>query len=221
MKKTARFCSLLLVLVLLAGAFSVSAYAKKPYTVYRLDAPTDVTLELPCADEAAVIENLRSNASVDASNGIKSLQIAWCLPENAVYNAAPGAVNTFCWTAEKNKDYDFSAVVASGTILVTNHSHVWREDGTYPRTTLSCTEAQTFWKSCVCGTVSDTVYYETAAAAGHSWSEWEWRSAKADARTCSVCGEAETRQYPAFEILNRLLRYLVKAVIAALKQISG
>jgi len=84
-----------------------------------LTAPTDVTLSQTVANYEAVIALLPSTVNVTTTCETTSLPINWSF--TGIFNAAPGAQNTFAWAAELGGILP-NGVTTYGTIVVTNYT---------------------------------------------------------------------------------------------------
>lgn len=87
--------------------------------INALTPPGNQTLEDYFSDAQAVIATLPKTTTGTTAKGNVDVDITWNC--NGTYNSAPGAENTFTWTATAPENYEFaSGVDTTGTITVTN-----------------------------------------------------------------------------------------------------
>jgi len=93
--------------------------AADPPNLITLTVPTDVTLSQAVANYEAVIALLPDMVNVTTTDATTSLPINWSF--TGIFNTAPGAQNTFAWTAELGGILP-NGVTTYGTIVVTNYT---------------------------------------------------------------------------------------------------
>jgi hypothetical protein len=99
------------------GNVVTAEFVAPPETLQTLTAPTNTTLSQTAADGAAAIALLPTTVTVTTTGMTTSLPINWSV---AGFDAAPGATNTFTWTAQLGGILPGS-IITTGTIVVTNH----------------------------------------------------------------------------------------------------
>lgn len=90
--------------------------------INTLTPPGNQTLDEYCSDAQAVIAKLPTTATGTATSGNNvQVTLEWRIEGGNSYNSAPGATNSFTWTAAAPENYAFaSGVDTTGTITVTN-----------------------------------------------------------------------------------------------------
>ena len=90
--------------------------------INTLTPPGNQTLDEYCSDAQAVIAKLPTTATGTATSGNNvQVTLEWRIEGGNSYNSAPGATNSFTWTAAAPENYEFANdVTTSGEITVTN-----------------------------------------------------------------------------------------------------